>query len=95
MGKRTGYLNRKKISGQRNSIFSIVKEDLKLIFNRNYIDKIKIENNFSKKYKNIIISYFDEKNLKKNKYYDKYFNLWSNELKKTLLILIPTSKKKY
>ena len=88
----------KKISKEKSSFLKILYEMFKCIFANNYIKRmdLSLDNLKKKNYENIIISYLDEKNFKsKHVYYDKYFNFNANELRKTILILIPTNKKKH
>ena len=89
-----GNLNLRKISKIKFNPILKLREIFKVLFSNSNIKSLKILDNKKNKksYDNLIISYLDEKNFKNNYYYEKYFGLHSNTLKKTLLILIPLNK---
>ena len=88
-----GYINLKKFFKKKITISKKIKIILKEFISI-HKDILKI-NEFSNldNYDNLIMSYFFEKNLKKDgSYYDKYFSINTKSLKKTLWILIPITK---
>ncbi len=89
-----GNLNLREISKIKFNPILKLCEIFKVLFSNSNIKSLKILDNKKNKksYDNLIISYLDEKNFKNNYYYEKYFGLHSNTLKKTLLILIPLNK---
>jgi hypothetical protein len=91
-----GFLCLKEFAGQKIPYWFRIKTILKELIFSNYIS---LKNNSkinSNNYENIILSYFFPKNLEKNgNYFDKYFSIKANKLKKTLLILIPVDDFKY
>ena len=72
-------------------IFKIFfKEILNIILMNNY----ELKNKIDKKYKKIIVTWGNESNIKKNFYYDKYFNQKSIDTKEILWIVIFTGNQK-
>ena len=87
-----GYINLKNFFNKKVTILTKIKIILKEFISIN--KDILIINQFSslKNYNNLIMSYFFEKNLKKDgSYDDKYFSINTKSIKKTLWILIPIS----
>ena len=88
-----GYINLKKFFKKKITSSTKIKIILKEFISI-HKDILKI-NEFSSldNYDNLVMSYFFEKNLKKDgSYYDKYFSINTKSLKKTLWILIPITK---
>ena len=88
-----GYINIKTFFNNDVSTIKKYRIILKEFFSINRDNLENVNRNNIKNYDNLVMSYFFPKNLKKNgSYDDRYFSINTNSLKKTLWILIPTSK---
>ena len=88
-----GYINIKTFFNKDVSTIKKYRIILKEFFSINRDNLENVNRNNIKNYDNLVMTYFFPKNLKKDRSYDdKYFSINTNSLKKTLWILIPTSK---
>ena len=88
-----GYINIKTFFNNDVSTIKKYQIILKEFFSINRDNLENVNRNNMKNYDNLVMSYFFPKNLKKNgSYDDRYFSINTNSLKKTLWVLIPTSK---